>query len=74
MVNAYSSAADFSGISKDTKLRLDSDHHKVFIPVDKGATEAAAASAGAILLSLPARYVANRPFIFIGRVDDPRAG
>ncbi|MBR1671626.1 MAG: serpin family protein [Fretibacterium sp.] len=68
---AFEKEADFSGITDDEKLRIDSVIHKTFIEVDEKKTEAAAAT-GIIMVrttaapvSLPrAEFHADRPFLY----------
>jgi serpin B len=86
MPAAFSTAADFSGITDDADLYIDSVQHKTFVRVDEKGTEAAAASgADAQAVSAPvARTVTvDRPFLFVitdtttgaplflGRISDP---
>ncbi|MBQ6772909.1 MAG: serpin family protein [Synergistaceae bacterium] len=69
---AFSNFADFSGITQDEKLKIDSIIHKTFIDVDEKKTEAAAATAitmvratAAMPVELPkAEFHADRPFIY----------
>ncbi|MFC0111110.1 serpin family protein [Kibdelosporangium aridum] len=86
---AFSAAADFSAITEQEPLRVDSVQHKTFIQVDEEGTEAAAATGvDAQLVSAPAvrTVTVDRPFIFVitdtatgaplflGRINDPTAG
>ncbi|RSM84739.1 serpin family protein [Kibdelosporangium aridum] len=86
---AFSSAADFSGITQQEPLRLDSVQHKTFVQVDEEGTEAAAATGVDVqVVSAPVvrTVTVDRPFIFVitdtatgaplflGRVNDPTAG
>jgi serpin B len=86
MPAAFTTAADFSGITDDADLHIDSLQHKTFVRVDEKGTEAAAASgADAQAVSAPvARTVTvDRPFLFVitdtttgaplflGRISDP---
>jgi serpin B len=87
---AFSSSADFSGMTKQDDLRIGAVQHEAYISVDEKGTEAAAATAVvAELLSLappPPAFTVDRPFLFvihdvestaplfIGRVTDPTAG
>jgi len=79
-------SADFSGMSEES-LAISSVVHKAFVKVDEAGTEAAAATAVAVLesMSIPREFRADRPFLFlirdgsgailfIGRVEDPSAG
>ena len=69
---AFSNAANFSGITQDEKLKIDSIIHKTFIDVDEKKTEAAAATAITMVRATAARPVelpkaefhADRPFIY----------
>ncbi|MBQ7733600.1 MAG: serpin family protein [Synergistaceae bacterium] len=75
--SAFSDSADFSGITQDEKLKVDSVIHKTFIEVDETKTEAAAATAITMVratavrpVRLPkAEFHADRPFIYF-IVDD----
>jgi len=88
MPNAFSGAADFSGMDGLRDLFIGHVAHKAFVSVDEKGTEAAAATGVAIPLSIPqyARMRIDRPFLFLirdretgtilfmGRVLDPTAG
>jgi serpin B len=89
MPDAFSSAADFSGITDDTGLYLGSVRHKTFVKVDEEGTEAAAATgvdAKAVSAPVPHTVTVDRPFLFVitdtangaplflGRIGDPTAG
>ncbi|GAB1510182.1 serpin family protein [Actinophytocola sp. KF-1] len=89
MTEAFSTAADFSGITDDEVLYLDTVRHKTYVRVDEEGTEAAAASgAGAKAVSAPVPHTVtvDRPFIFVitdtangaplflGRIGDPAEG
>ncbi|GAA3916718.1 serpin [Amorphoplanes auranticolor] len=86
MPTAFSSRADFTGMSDEPSLRIDDVAHETFIAVDEKGTEAAAASA--VIVRPPSiprgpDFFADRPFLyiihdrssgvplFIGRVHDP---
>ncbi|WP_433720348.1 serpin family protein [Actinoplanes sp. CA-051413] len=86
MPTAFSSRADFTGISTEPSLRIDDVAHETFIAVDEKGTEAAAASA--VIVRPPSipqgpNFFVDRPFLyvihdrssgvplFIGRVHDP---
>lgn len=87
VVTAFSSEADFSGISPG--LFISQAIHKANISVDEWGTEAAAVTGIGFAMSGPptptARFIADRPFafaivggddqipLFIGRVSDPSA-
>ncbi len=87
MTDAFSGAADFSGISKQSQLAISSVLHKAFVDVDERGTEAAAATA--VVLGdggIPehAEIHLDHPFLvmirdqptgsilFFGRVADPQ--
>lgn len=85
--DAFGSSADFSGMTKETKLVIDKVLHKTFIEVNEKGTEAAAATAITMVKSSFVREMAtvnaNHPFMFLlkdnrssailfmGRVMDP---
>lgn len=86
MPAAFTSAADFSGVTDDAELRIDSVQHKTFVQVDEQGTEAAAATGvDAHIVSAPVipTVTVDRPFLFVitdtatgaplflGRVTDP---
>lgn len=88
MPAAFSSQADFSGMTTEAALAISEVQHKAFIRVDEKGTEAAAAT-GVIMVetSIPeptVTIIVNRPFLFFiretetgtmlfaGRVTDPR--
>ena len=71
---AFSDFADFTGITKDEKLKIDKIIHKTFIDVDEEKTEAAAATAITMIraTALPpmeekkkAEFHADHPFMFM---------
>ncbi|HEY55227.1 MAG TPA: serpin family protein [Dehalococcoidia bacterium] len=84
---AFSSAADFSGMTGNRDLFIAKVVHKAFVSVDEAGTEAAAASAVIMELTAmpepPVEVTIDRPFIFlihdietgailfVGRVVDP---
>jgi serpin B len=87
MPTAFTSHADFTGMSTEPSLSIDNVVHETFIAVDEKGTEAAAASA--VIVRPPSiprgpEFFADRPFLyvihdrssgvplFIGRVHDPR--
>jgi serpin B len=88
MPDAFSSAADFSGMDGTKTLYVSAVVHKAFVDVNEEGTEAAAATGvGISRTSLPQRtpvFRADRPFLFLirdrrsgsvlflGRVADPR--
>jgi serpin B len=85
---AFTPQADFSGITTDCPLWIDKVLHKAFVSVDEKGTEAAAATAVIMTLSIspqPTTVSIDHPFIFLirdtntgavlflGRVLDPRS-
>jgi serpin B len=85
---AFSAAADFSGITDEEQLRIDSVQHKTFVQIDEKGTEAAAATgvdAQAVSAPVVQTVTVDRPFLFVitdtatgaplflGRVADPTA-
>jgi serpin B len=90
MGDAFTPAADLSGITGGRDLQLQSAGHQATIDVTESGTVAAAATyVGGMLTSLPPeplRVVIDRPFLFLireastgtvlflGRVEDPTAG
>lgn len=88
VTDAFGQAADFSGVTTDTSLSIDSIIHKAVIEVTESGTEAAAATAvvtrSAGVVRTP-RVQFNRPFaffivddatgliLFAGHVNDPVA-
>jgi serpin B len=87
MPDAFSGAADFSGIDGTRDLFIGDVVHKAFISVDEAGTEAAAATAVIMLGAAPlppVEVMIDRPFIFmirdietgailfLGRVTNPR--
>ena len=84
MVDAFSSsAADFSGMSREEQILLEGVLHKGTISVDERGTEASGVTLVYAYAGMPLPFVANRPFIFLirdvptgailflGRVVDP---
>ena len=87
MEDAFSGAADFSGMTGGRDLFISSVIHKAFVSVDEAGTEAAAATAVVMVESAapgePVQVTVDRPFIFairdiqtgavlfVGRVVDP---
>jgi len=68
MADAFSAAADFSGITGRRNVYLSMVQHEAFVRVDEAGTEAAAATAGVVdLVSLPMPVVLDRPFLFLIR-------
>ncbi|MET8357878.1 serpin family protein [Micromonospora sp. NPDC005171] len=88
MPTAFTSQADFTGMSTEPALCIDDVVHETFIAVDEKGTEAAAATAVVVRPpSIPQgpQFFVNRPFLyvihdrptgvplFLGRVHDPLA-
>jgi len=88
MPNAFTGAADFSGMDGNRDLFIGHVAHKAYVSVNEEGTEAAGASGAGMTFSLP-RYeimTVDHPFIFlirniktgtilfIGRVLDPSEG
>jgi serpin B len=84
LVDAFTGAADLSGMTAEEALRIQDARHKAFVAVDEKGTEAAAATAvvGGPT-SMPPELVVDRPFLFLiedvdtqavlflGRIVDP---
>jgi len=77
MKDAFTGAADLSGIDGTTRLCVQDVLHKAYIKVDEAGTEAAAATAVVVVgTAIPARSVTlaiDRPFLFLIRDDATRA-
>jgi len=83
MPDAFTGAADFSGMDGTRDLFIGHVAHKAYVSVNEEGTEAAAATGVSMTLSMPAMMTIDRPFIFlirdvetgtilfIGRVTDP---
>jgi serpin B len=78
MGEAFSNAADFSGISKNS-LFIDNVKHKAVIDVNEEGTEAAAVTVISIATpsiehepKLPTTFIADKPFMFI--IQDNQTG
>lgn len=65
MTDAFSDMADFSGITGYKGLFIDSVLHKAFIEVNEEGTEAAAATAIIVTISIKPIFNADHPFLFI---------
>jgi len=69
MKNAFTSNADFAGISPEGDLCLQDVLHKAFVAVDEEGTEAAAATAAIVGIKLftplAVRLKIDRPFVFL---------
>ena len=74
MKESFTSAADFTGITKQERLYISQVVHKANITVDEEGTEAAAATAvmmrKAAILSPTENFIADKPFIFILRNNE----
>ena len=68
---AFSSSADFSGMTGNRELSISDVVHKAFVAVDEAGTEAAAATAVIMKLTAvpepPVEVTIDRPFIFLIR-------
>ncbi|XP_054423057.1 alpha-1-antitrypsin [Pteronotus mesoamericanus] len=84
ITKVFSDAADLSGISEETPLKLSKALHKAVLTIDERGTEASGATfLEAIPMSIPPDVEFNRPFIiiiydrntksplFVGKVVDP---
>lgn len=87
MPDAFSDAADFSGMTGTRELSLTDVLHKAFVEVNEEGTEAAAATGVVVGITAmprrPAEFRADHPFVFVikdnntgsilflGRVTDP---
>ncbi len=71
MPDAFTGAADFSGMTGTRELFIDDVIHKAFVSVDEAGTEAAAATAVMMALSaapgMPQEVTLDHPFIFMIR-------
>lgn len=68
MVDAFTNAADFSGIDGTKMLKIQNVIHQAFVEVNEEGTEAAAATAVIIGIkmapTIPVIFKADRPFLF----------
>jgi serpin B len=64
---AFSSSADFSGMTGNRGLSISAVLHKAFVAVDEAGTEAAAATSVIMAESMPPKVTIDRPFIFLIR-------
>jgi len=85
MSQAFTPSADFSGVTLEDDLWLDTVVHLTYISVAENGTEAAAATGASYVMSMPSgvRFRVDHPFmfaileketgliLFIGRVVDP---
>jgi serpin B len=71
MGGAFTTAADFSGMTDPSELFISDVIHKAFVSVDEAGTEAAAATAVVMRLSAmpaePVEVTVDRPFVFLIR-------
>jgi serpin B len=68
MASAFDDTADFSGMDGTKTLYLSGVFHKAFVTVNESGTEAAAVSiAMAMTASMPYRFNADHPFLFLIR-------
>lgn len=84
MPTAFGGGADFSGMTGQAGLWIQTVEHEAVVEVDEEGTQAAAASGGAMRLSHGPTVTVDRPFLFLirdeptgailflGRVTDPR--
>jgi serpin B len=70
---AFSSGADFSGMTGKLELFISDVVHKAFVAVDEAGTEAAAATSVIVTCSMPPQVTIDRPFIFLIRDIDTGA-
>lgn len=68
---AFSDYANFSGITKEERLKISEVVHKAFVKCDEEGTEAAAVTAVSMArclsVSRPIVFIANHPFVFFIR-------
>lgn len=73
---AFTDAADFSGMTTQERLQISAVVHEAFVAVDEAGTEAAAATAVVMRVTGapvdPARLIADRPFLYL--IHDNAAG
>ena len=70
MVDAFTGAADFSGMFGERGPSISTVAHKAFVEVNEVGTEAAAATAVMMRVSLPPTFRADHPFLFLIRDRD----
>ncbi|TRY60211.1 hypothetical protein DNTS_026361 [Danionella cerebrum] len=86
MTDAFDDKADFSGLTKEVKVKVSQVVHQAVLSVDEKGTEAAAATTIEIMpMSLPDTVILNRPFmvliledstksiLFMGKINNPTA-
>ncbi|XP_052442384.1 alpha-1-antitrypsin homolog [Carassius gibelio] len=84
VTDAFSDAADFSGMTEEVKVKVSQVVHQAVLSVDEKGTEAAAATTIEIMpMSLPGNVRLNRPFLvlivedttksilFMGKITNP---
>lgn len=66
---AFTKEADFSGMVGKPELVIDNVHHQAYLSVDEAGSEAAAATAVPLMVSVfpPFAFTADRPFLFLLR-------
>ena len=72
MPDAFTGAADFSGMDGSRELFIGEVFHKAFISVDEDGTEAAAGTAAGMYRMRTPEVFLNRPFIFLIVHDETR--
>jgi serpin B len=70
MIDAFTGAADFSGMFGDRGPSISTVAHKAFVEVNEEGTEAAAATGVAIPVSFHFPFRADHPFLFLIRDRD----
>lgn len=70
---AFTSGANFSGMTPNTPIWIDQVLHKAYISVDERGTEAAAATSVEMVMGIGPNIKLNRPFIFLIRDDETGA-
>jgi serpin B len=74
MADAFSSAADFSGMTGKRGLLISAVVHKAFVDVNEEGTEAAAATAVVVMMyceeAMPSVFRADHPFLFMIRDNE----
>ena len=64
MPTAFSTDADFTGITDSTSLYINNVEHQSFVEVNEEGTEAAAATVVSMMMCAGNMFFANHPFIF----------